>query len=36
MTTFQAFWLGVMVALTPSMVVIALLLWKVPIADDGP
>jgi hypothetical protein len=35
MSSFQAFWLGVMVALTPSMTVIAFFLWRAEPVDDG-
>jgi hypothetical protein len=34
MSTFQAFLLGIMVALTPSMIVVALILWRVPPIDN--
>lgn len=37
MTTMQAFCLGVMVALTPSLIVFACLLWRAPTfeSDDN-
>jgi hypothetical protein len=35
MSSFEAFWLGVMVALTPSMTVIAFFLWRAEPADDA-
>jgi hypothetical protein len=38
MTTIQAVFLGVMLALTPSMLVLAFLLWRegIGLADDRP
>jgi hypothetical protein len=38
MTTIQAVVFGVMLALTPSMLVLAFLLWRegIGLADDGP
>ena len=33
MTTYQAFFLGVMVAYTPSLVLWALMLWRVSSED---
>jgi hypothetical protein len=38
MTMIQAVFFGVMLALTPSMLVLAFLLWRegIGLADDGP
>jgi hypothetical protein len=33
MGNFQAFLLGIMVALTPSLIAVAFLLWRVPLID---
>jgi hypothetical protein len=33
MTTLQAFLMGAMVALTPSMIVLAVLVWRAPEVD---
>jgi hypothetical protein len=35
MSNIQLFLLGVMVALTPSMIVVAILLWRAPSIDQG-
>jgi hypothetical protein len=35
MSSFQAFWLGVMVALTPSMTAMAFFLWRAEPVDEA-
>jgi hypothetical protein len=35
MTTLQAFGLGAMVALTPSFLFFAVILWRAPAEDDA-
>ena len=35
MSSIQIFLLGVMTALTPSMLVMAILLWQGPLIGDG-
>jgi hypothetical protein len=34
MGNFQAFLLGIMVALTPSLIAVAFFLWRTPLIDD--
>jgi hypothetical protein len=34
MTTLQAYWLGVMSIMTPSMLLAAMALWTLPPAED--
>jgi hypothetical protein len=36
MTNLQEFWLGIMVYLTPSMALLALMLWRLPDAEQMP